>query len=266
MASTDAMFIPKKNAAYRLTFVVRDTSDNLNGLWTVDSGLASGGSKARLTKDGGAAANSTNNVQLLDLGFGYVDLTATEMNCDTLTVGIFIPTSGVADQGFVLNPETRVIDDLAYPAVSGRSLAVDASGQVDVRTLAAGSFTSAAWAANAITAAAITDGAFTNPKFADSFLTAAKIATDAIGSDELAASAILEIVLGVWAQTMTEPASVPAVNATLKAALEWMFILSRNKRTQTATTEILRNDADNATVGTSVKADDGTTFTRGEFA
>lgn len=265
MAASDAMFIPKKNQAYRATFIVKDTGGALNGFFAIDSGLASGAGKARLTKDGGAAANSTNTVQLLDIGFAYLDLTATEMNCDTLTVALIVTTGGVEDSALVLHPETRVIDDLAFPATSGRSIALDASGQVDVRAHAAGAIASSSFAAGAINTAALADGAFTNPKFADAFLTAAKIASDAIGSDELAASAVLEIVAGVWAQTMTEPATVPAVNATLKAALEWMFILSRNKRTQTATTEVLRNDADNATIASSVKSDDGTTMVRGEF-
>lgn len=266
MAATDAMFIPKKNQAYRLTFTVLDTSDNLATLWAVDSGLASGSGKARLTKDGGSAANSTNNVTLLDQGFGYLDLTSTEMNCDTLTVGLLIPTVGVADRAIVLYPEVRVIDDLAYPATSGRSLAVDASGQVDVRALATGAIVAASFAANSLANAAFADDCFTAAEFADDWLTAAGIATDAFTSDAFAASAILEIVAGVWAQGMTEPTAVPAVTGTVKAALEFLLVLARNKRTQTATTEVLRNDADSGTIATSVKADDGTTFTRGEFA
>ena len=35
---------------------------------------------------------------------------------------------------------------------------------------------------------------------------------------------------------------------------------------QTATAQVLRNDADNATIGTSTVSDDGTTFTRGKFS
>ena len=69
----------------------------------------------------------------------------------------------------------------------------------------------------------------------------------------------------VWAKTMTESASVPAVTASVLSALQWLFALSRNKITQTSTTQLVRNDADSGTIGTSTVSDDGTTFTRGEF-
>ena len=93
-------------------------------------------------------------------------------------------------------------------------------------------------------------------------ITAAAIATDAIDADALAADAVTEI----WAKAMSELASVPAVNGTVLQALEWIFLLARNKLTQTATTQTLRNDADNATIGASAVSDDGSTFTRGEWA
>jgi hypothetical protein len=93
-------------------------------------------------------------------------------------------------------------------------------------------------------------------------ITAAAIATDAIDADALAADAVTEI----WAKAMSELASVPAVNGTVLQALEWIFLLARNKITQTATTQTLRNDADNANLSTSTVSDDGTTFTRGEWS
>src|SRR4029077_14550530 len=55
----------------------------------------------------------------------------------------------------------------------------------------------------------------------------------------------------VWAKTMTELAAVPAVTASTLDALRWIFLLARNKVTQTATTQALRNDADSATIATS---------------
>jgi hypothetical protein len=70
----------------------------------------------------------------------------------------------------------------------------------------------------------------------------------------------------VWAKTMTELSSVPGVTGTTLQALEWVFLLARNKITSTSTTQVLRNDADSATIGSSAVSDDGTTFTRGEFA
>ena len=69
----------------------------------------------------------------------------------------------------------------------------------------------------------------------------------------------------VWAKTMTELSAVPAVTASTLDALRWIFILARNKITQTSTAQAVRNDADSATIATSTVSDDGTTFVRGEF-
>ena len=96
-------------------------------------------------------------------------------------------------------------------------------------------------------------------------VTATAIAADAIGASELAADAATEIRDAVWAQTLTEATAVPSITGTMKAALEWLFMLGRNKITQTATTQLVRNDADAATVGTSTVSDDATTFIRGKF-
>lgn len=63
-----------------------------------------------------------------------------------------------------------------------------------------------------------------------------------------------------------EPTSPPSSTASILNKLLWLFCLGKNKRTQTATTELVRNDADAATIGTSTKSDDGTTFTRGKYS
>lgn len=65
----------------------------------------------------------------------------------------------------------------------------------------------------------------------------------------------------------SEPAAVPAFGtATFPQWMAWLGALMRNKRTQTSTTETLRNNADNATIATSTKSDDGTTATRGKWS
>ena len=66
--------------------------------------------------------------------------------------------------------------------------------------------------------------------------------------------------------TFAEASGVPAATSTLKDKINWLFILARNKRTTTATADKVRNDADSADVGTATLSDDGTTFTRGEYA
>jgi hypothetical protein len=113
---------------------------------------------------------------------------------------------------------------------------------------------------------AIGAGGIASASFAAGAVDAAAIATDAITSAELAASAATKITTAVWAQLMSELAAVPAVTDSVLAALEWLFLQSRNKITQTATTQLLRNNADNATIGTSTVSDDATTFIRGVFS
>ena len=75
-----------------------------------------------------------------------------------------------------------------------------------------------------------------------------------------------EVVDALATDTYAEPGSVPAATSSLKDKLNWLFILARNARTTTATTDAVRNDANSANVATSTLNDDGTTFTRGEYS
>ena len=74
-----------------------------------------------------------------------------------------------------------------------------------------------------------------------------------------------EIVDALSVDTYAEPTTVPPATATIAQKIGWLFALARNKITQSATTQTLRNDADNANIGTSSVSDDGTTTTRGEW-
>ena len=137
----------------------------------------------------------------------------------------------------------------------------------------------------------LADGAITSAKFAGGAITAGVIAADAIGASELAADAVTEIQNGLATaasiaalnnlsaaqvnaevvdalsvDTYAEPASVPPATASLAAKIGWVFMLVRNKRLTTASADKVRNDADSADVATAALSDDGTTFTRGEYA
>lgn len=63
-----------------------------------------------------------------------------------------------------------------------------------------------------------------------------------------------------------EPTGVVGHTGTLAEKVDWLTALSRNKITQTAGVQTLRNDADTDTIASAVVSDDGTTFTRGEFS
>lgn len=63
----------------------------------------------------------------------------------------------------------------------------------------------------------------------------------------------------------SELTSVPAANASLDKKIRWLFLLARNKITQTATTQTVYADDGTTTVATSTVSDNGTTATRGEL-
>lgn len=65
--------------------------------------------------------------------------------------------------------------------------------------------------------------------------------------------------------TVAEPAGIFAWPSTLGTIMGWLGAVSRNKLTQTETTQTVRNDADSADIAASTVSDNGTTFTRGEF-
>jgi hypothetical protein len=65
---------------------------------------------------------------------------------------------------------------------------------------------------------------------------------------------------------MADISSVPAITCDPFQALNWLFVLARNKRAQNSTTETVYKDDGSTAIATSGKSDDGATFTRGEFS
>lgn len=104
-------------------------------------------------------------------------------------------------------------------------------------------------------------GGITSLSFGAGAITAASIATDAINANALASDAVAEI----WSKAMTELSAVPGVNASVLAALSWIFEVARNKITQTSTTQALFKDDGSTPLASSTVSDDGATFTRGKF-
>jgi hypothetical protein len=183
---------PRKNIAY--VFYVSLVSQANTKIMLANPTLASGDVKVAI--DDGAPANLA-TLPTVDADFTKrvkVELSQAEMNGDRITV-IFSDASGDAwcDLTVDIATSARQIDDLAYPATSGRSTAIDASGQVTVGAIANNAITAAAINADAITAAKIADGAIDAATFAAGAINAAAIATNAIDADALAADAIAEI-------------------------------------------------------------------------
>ena len=75
-----------------------------------------------------------------------------------------------------------------------------------------------------------------------------------------------EAVDALATDTYAELGAVPAATASLKDKITWLYMLARNTRLTTASADKVRNDANSSDIGTSALSDDGTTFTRGEYA
>lgn len=60
-----------------------------------------------------------------------------------------------------------------------------------------------------------------------------------------------------------ELTSVPASTATIKDMIKWIYLGARNRRTQTATAQILKANDGSTTIGTSTVSDDTVTAVRG---
>lgn len=234
MASSDALPIPRKNSAYRVTFPLKDAvGDPVASATSLDS---------EVSKDAGAFADCTSEATAIAQGMYSLDLTAAEMNADT--VAIIIKSGNAKQQDIVLYPEET--GDI----------------RVNVTQMTAGVIAAATFAANALDAVWSTAARLLT---AGTNIALAK-GTGVTGFNDLSAADVNAQVLDVLVtDTFAEPAAVPAATSSLKDKLGWLFVLARNKRTQTATTQTLRNDADNASIATSTTADDGTTFSATEW-
>lgn len=98
------------------------------------------------------------------------------------------------------------------------------------------------------------------------------MASDAASAAQQASSRVLVTksavsdIYSLLTAAQVEPTAVISPTATFPQQIAWLTALSRNKITETATVQSLRNDADNADIASAAVSDDGTTFTRGEFA
>lgn len=205
-----ATFVPPKRATAYITFVSLVDQANTKLLKSSPT-IAAGDFKVSI--DGGALANLATLPTVTPAASKMVkiSLSAAEMTGDNITV-ICSDAAGAEWCDLSLNIQTaaRQIDDLAYPATSGRSMVVDAAGLVDANAVKVGP-TGAGTAqtagdvigdTNDIQArlpAALVGGRIDSSvgAMAADTLTAAAIATNAIDADALAASAISEIQSGL---------------------------------------------------------------------
>lgn len=124
---------PKRSTAYKFYVGLVDQSNTK--LLKANPTIASG--DFQISKDGGAFANLA-TLPSANPASGravMIDLSSTEMTADNIVVQC-VDAAGAEWCDLFINLQTtaRQIDDLAYPATTGRSLLVSATGGVSLTT------------------------------------------------------------------------------------------------------------------------------------
>lgn len=215
----------------------------------------------KISIDGAAPANIGTLPEVLTMGngaFWKFTLTAAELTGKIIIVSIAdADTPTITDDGFII--ETYGHASALHP---GEFVAVDG--------IAADALTSAAYTALGENVGASVLDAFTadhtvagtvGKAIGDAASNSASILDDT-GTSGVALSA--SSIDNILDEPIPEDGA-PAWPVTIRTALAWLIAVSRNKATQTSTTSVIRNDADNADLATSAVSDNGTQFTRGEW-
>ena len=176
MALGDARPVPEKNVAYRVSFPILDADGDLvTGAAALDS---------EISKDGGTFTDVTAEATEIatNSGMYFLDLTATEMNADTVVIIVKTSTGGAKTTPIVMYPEEAGDIRVNLTQVAGATINALVSGRMDASV--------GAMAANVLTATAIATDAITAAKIAANAIGASELATDAIGDDQIATGAI----------------------------------------------------------------------------
>lgn len=229
---------------------------------TAETGLTISQADVRLSKNGGNMAQKNESTALAHDEIGVYDCLLDATDTDTLgLLDIFVAEGGALPVFKSYEVVPANVWDSLYGAdklqvdtvqIGGATpeTAEDIADEVETRTLAA------------VTVAGSVTGAVGS--------VTGNVGGNVVGSvGSLAAQAKAdvnaEVVDVVNVDTFAQPTSVPAATTTLRLMLAWLYALGRNKITQTEDTQTLRNDADNADIGTAGVSDDATTATREKF-
>lgn len=232
---------PKAATAYIIYVALVSQADTK--LMQVNPTIAAGDFKVSI--DGGALANLATLPAVTPAGSVMVkiSLSSGEMTGDNITV-VCIDAAGAEWCSLVINLQTaaRQFDDLAYPTTSGRSLDVTATGEAGIDWANVGAPTTT------LALSGTTVGVVT-----------------ALGA-QAKTDVNAEVLDVLTVDTFAEASAVPAATSTLKNKLNWLFILARNKLTQTSVTQTILADDGTTPVATATVSDDTVTFTRNEFS
>ena len=105
MASTDARAVPLKNTAFRVTFPIYKSDG------TLITGAA--GLDSEVSIDGGNWADcAAEATEIQSSGIYYLDLSAAEMNGDTIAVVVKTSATGAAIPSFIFYPSANALGTL----------------------------------------------------------------------------------------------------------------------------------------------------------
>ena len=256
--------VRQKNVATYITFPIIDADgDTVSSAADLDSEIDT-------WTDGAAPdgfADCTNEAtEVGTTGIYYLSITQTEMNNDYIYIQVKTSTSGAKTQHILIN--TMVGDPLNRATTDDGGTINVTGGAIDTVTTVTNQVTANVTAISGdATAADNSEAFFDGTGYAGTnnvipvVTTVNGLAANTVTASALAADAVDEI----WDEALTEPTATFAWAGSMRNLINWVGALSRNKITQTSTTQTLRNDADAGDISTSTVSDDGTTFTRGEW-
>jgi hypothetical protein len=196
MAASDARPVPRKNAAFRHYFAIRKNDGTLITTWA--------GADSEMSVDGAAFADCTNEAtEIGTSGVGYIDLTAGEMNGDSVTLKVTVTNTSALPVVVTFFPEEVGDFRITTPANFADLAITSSTGLVT-----AGSVTGSVGSVTA---------AVTLPSIPTGWITAAGIATGAIDADALAGDAATEIAAAV-ASAMSATPSYSGTLATVTSS------------------------------------------------
>lgn len=118
MAASDATPVPVKNQAWRFTFAIRKADGSLVTGWT--------GADSEISKDQGAFADCTNEAtEIGSSGIGYLDVTATETNCNNFIIKVSVTNTDALVLDFHFHPTTGSDIPVNVAAISSDTAAAD---------------------------------------------------------------------------------------------------------------------------------------------
>ncbi len=210
----------------------------------------------KISKDGAALANCTNQPVALTNGCYNITISAAELTsvCQTK---LFLQDAAASPRF-----ASKAVSFFTY----GDNVAA-CHQTPDVNVAKWNATTVAAPATAGYPAVTIKDGTGTGEIDTSSgavvSVTTTGTATTLGGAGLAAVNA--EVVDVISVDTQAELSAMPGTSPTIKQMLQWVYQMMRNKLTTTGTEQKSFKNDGTTVLGTSTQSDDGTTFTRGKF-